>query len=112
MHAFRLAFLVALLAAVPAAAEEVKVQVEWKTVDFSDRDNRPPVGAATQPLELADRAPAAAPVLPEALTAASAHYASFTLAGKTIHLALCRADPEAEHPDRLAIDRNGDGKLG
>lgn len=101
---------VSLLLAVPALAEEIKVETEWKTLDFSDRTKPPPVRTTSKTLELLAEPPEGAPALPEGLTAQG--YASFELAGKALHVVLAKSAADATEPDRMAIDRNGDGQFG
>ncbi|MHC4134065.1 MAG: DUF255 domain-containing protein [Planctomycetota bacterium] len=103
-------FVSLLLLAVPAVAEEVKVEAEWKTLDFSDRSNPPPVRTSSSTLDIQAQPPAGAPKLPEGLTAQG--YVSFDLRGKTIHVVLAKSAPDATEPDRVASDRNGDGQFG
>jgi len=103
-------FVLVLLFAVPAVAEEISVEAEWKALDFSDRSNPPPVGTSSSTLEIQTEAPAGAPKLPEALTAQA--HVSFDVRGKTIHVVLAKSAADAAEPDRVAIDRNGDGEFG
>jgi len=103
-------FIASLLLAVPAVAQEVSVETEWKTVDFSDQSNPPPVRSSSATHEIQAEAPAGAPTLPEGLTAQG--FVGFDLAGKTVHVILAKSAPDAAEPDRLAIDRNGDGAFG
>lgn len=99
---------VLLLLAVPALAEEVRVETEWKTL-VSDRTTPQPVRTSSKTLEIHAEPPAGAPALPEGVTAQG--HISFELAGKTLHIVLAGSTPDATEPDRLAIDRNGDGRF-
>ncbi|MHC4974469.1 MAG: DUF255 domain-containing protein [Planctomycetota bacterium] len=98
-----------LLLAVPAAAEEVKVGGEWKTIDPKNRQTPAPVRPSYAKLDVAAQPPASAPKLPGSLAAQAA--VDFELQGKTIHVILAKSAPDAVEVDRAAIDRNADGSF-
>ena len=112
MRPFRLAFVTILVAAVAACTGGLRVKTEWKTLDLTNADNPPPVSPAPQALQFSDQAPTAAPELPEALAASEfVRYAHVQLGGERFHFILCKSTDDAVYPDRLAVDRNADGKV-
>jgi len=100
-------FVLVLLFAAPAVAEEARVEAEWKTIDPADRQNRPPVRPSSRTGDIAVEPPANAPKLPGALTAQG--FVSLDLRQKTTHIILAKSAADAAEIDRVAIDRNGDG---
>jgi len=101
-----LALFVLALFAAPASAQEAKVNVEWKVLDFTDRANLPPVGASVKILDLttdAQGAPATSLVKPL--------YARVDLGGKAVHIVLGMSVADGEAPDRVAVDHNADGTI-
>jgi hypothetical protein len=100
-------FAFVLLLAVPALAEEITVEAEWKTIDPSDRQNRPPVRPSSRTGDVAVQPPTNAPKLPGTLTAQG--FVSLDLRQKTTHIILATSAPDAAEIDRVVIDRNGDG---
>jgi hypothetical protein len=112
MRSSRLAFATTLVAAVAACGGGLRIKTERKTLDFTNSDNPPPVSPVPQPLLFTDQAPTAAPELPEALAASEfVRYADVQLGAEKFHFILCKSTDDAEHPDRLAVDRNADGKV-
>jgi len=100
--------LAVLAVAATSFAEEIRVETARKLLEFTDREHLPPVGPVSKSIDMGAPSDGIGELPGGALPVASG---AVEVAGKEHAVVLANTPDNSGMPDRLAIDRDGDGKI-
>jgi thiol-disulfide isomerase/thioredoxin len=101
--------LLALSSAALLAQKPVAVEASVKKVDLADRSSPPVIQPISEQITLAQTAPAG---LTAPKDCADAWFGTQVVGGRKLALAIGKSKADAELPDVLCVDLDGDGKFG